>query len=98
LLAFLAGHATPSAGGTATLLRGLGGGPGLRHMGGMSRPGLAALTGLVGFLLYVGAVVALADHVLPLHWLVQLVYFVVAGIAWVWPAKALMVWGAGGRR
>lgn len=62
----------------------------------MSRIAVAGITGILGFLLYVGAVVALADHVLPLHWLVQLAYFVVVGIAWAWPAKRLMIWGAGG--
>ena len=62
----------------------------------MSRIALAGIAGILGFLLYVGAVVALADHVLPLHWMVQLLYFVIVGIAWAWPAKWLMVWGAGG--
>ncbi len=62
----------------------------------MSRIAVAGIAGILGFLLYVGVVVAMADHVLPLHWLVQLLYFVVVGIAWAWPAKWLMVWGAGG--
>lgn len=61
----------------------------------MSRPGIAVILGVTGFLAYVGVVVALADHVLHLHWLVQLAYFVTAGIAWVWPARVLMFWGAG---
>ncbi len=63
-------------------------------MRGMSRTTLALLGGLLGFLLYVMVVVALADHVLELHWLVQLVYFIIAGIAWAWPAKWLMFWAA----
>jgi hypothetical protein len=62
--------------------------------GGMSRTAIAVPLGLLGFLLYVGAVVALADHVLALHWAVQVVYFVLAGIAWVWPAQRLMYWAA----
>jgi purine nucleoside permease len=60
----------------------------------MPRPIFALLVGLLGFALYIGAVVALADHVLPLHWLVQAAYFLVAGIAWVPPARALMFWAA----
>jgi hypothetical protein len=60
----------------------------------MSRPLIAAFAGVSGFLLYVGVVVALADAVLQLHWLVQFAYFAVAGIAWVWPARALMFWAA----
>ncbi len=65
------------------------------HMRGMSRPAIAAVVGILGFLAYVAVAVALADHVVPLHWIVQLAYFVVAGVAWVWPARVLMFWGAG---
>jgi len=61
----------------------------------MSRPIIALLAGILGFALYVGVVVALADIVLSLHWVVQLAYFIVAGLAWVPPAKRLMFWGAG---
>jgi hypothetical protein len=63
----------------------------------MSRIPVAAVVGLLGFVLYVMAVVALADHVLRLHWLVQVAYFTAAGVAWAWPAKALMYWAARGR-
>jgi hypothetical protein len=61
----------------------------------MSRVLIALLAGVFGFVLYVGVVVLLADWVLQLHWTVQLVYFVVAGLAWVPPARRLMFWGAG---
>lgn len=60
----------------------------------MSRTTIAVPLGLIGFLLYVGAAVALADHVLSLHWTVQTLYFVAAGIAWVWPAQRLVYWAA----
>lgn len=60
----------------------------------MSRTAIAVPLGLLGFLLYVGAAVALADHVLAMHWTVQAVYFVVAGVAWAWPAQRLMYWAA----
>jgi hypothetical protein len=59
-----------------------------------ARTAFALPIGLVGFLLYVGAVVALADHVLALHWAMQAAYFVVAGVLWTWPARALMRWAA----
>ena len=62
----------------------------------MSRPLIALVAGLLGFLFYVGLVVALADHVLALHWAAQLLYFIVAGVAWAWPARALMFWAARG--
>jgi len=64
----------------------------------MSRPLLAFLIGIVGFVFYILAVVALGDHVVLAHWTLQLVYYVVAGIIWVWPAKWLILWGAGGRK
>lgn len=60
----------------------------------MSRTAIAVPLGLLGFLLYVGAVVALADRVLEMHWTVQTAYFVVAGVAWAWPAQRLMYWAA----
>lgn len=60
----------------------------------MPRPLLALLAGSLGFLLYVAVVVLVADWVLHWHWLVQLAYFLVAGIAWVPPARALMFWAA----
>ncbi|WP_424135233.1 DUF2842 domain-containing protein [Roseomonas chloroacetimidivorans] len=60
----------------------------------MSRVPVAVTAGILGFLLYIGAVVALADVVLRLHWTVQAVYFAVVGIAWVWPVSRLMYWAA----
>lgn len=61
----------------------------------MTRPIIALLTGLVGFAAYVALVVVLADFVLDLHWVLQLAYFLVAGIAWAPAARRLMFWGAG---
>ena len=61
----------------------------------MPRTAIAVPLGLLGFLLYVGAAVALADRVLSMHWAVQAAYFVVAGVAWAWPAQRLMYWAAG---
>lgn len=60
------------------------------------RTAIALVAGIGGFLLYVMAVVALADHVIGLHWTVQALYYVIAGIAWAWPARALMFWAARG--
>ncbi len=60
----------------------------------MSRTPLASLIGILGFFAYIAAVVVLADVVLRQHWTVQLVYFIAAGILWVWPAKWLMFWAA----
>ncbi|MDB5372195.1 MAG: hypothetical protein JWP04_837 [Belnapia sp.] len=76
---------------------GLGGRTGLGHVRGMSRIAIAAPLGILGFFAYVALVVALADHVLALHWVVQAVFFLVAGIVWAFPAKWLMFWAAGQR-
>ena len=64
---------------------------------GMSRTALALPLGLLGFAFYVGAVVALADRVIGTHWALEMLYFLVAGIAWAFPARWLMLW-AGGKR
>lgn len=74
--------------------RGLAGGAAGGRCGAMSRPAIAALAGIAGFILYVLAVLQVADLLRGAHWAVELVFFAVAGVAWVWPAKRLMVWGA----
>jgi hypothetical protein len=63
----------------------------------MSRSAIAALAGIAGFLLYVVVVVLVADHVMALHWTIEFVFFAVAGIAWVWPAKWLIAWAVRAR-
>jgi hypothetical protein len=40
-------------------------------------------------------VTALADPLVGAHWLLQLLVYTVAGIAWVFPMVRLMRWGAG---
>lgn len=60
----------------------------------MSKPMLAGLLGVIGFLLYVAVVIILADHILGTHWALEFIYFALAGIVWVWPAKALIIWAA----
>ena len=59
---------------------------------------VASIGGVLGFLLYVAAVMVVADHVLGWHWLLQVPFFAAAGIAWVWPAKWLMIWAANPQR
>lgn len=58
----------------------------------MSRTTLAVPLGLFGFLLYLGAAAALADHVIGRHWALQALYYLVAGTVWVVPARALLLW------
>ena len=61
----------------------------------MNRTAIALPLGLIGFLLYVGLVLALADWVLVQHWALQLAFFIVAGVGWAFPVKRLMFWAAG---
>jgi hypothetical protein len=60
----------------------------------MPRPLIAVLVGLVGFAAYIAAAVTLADPLLHGPWPVQTLYFLVAGVAWVFPARWLMIWAA----
>lgn len=45
----------------------------------------------VALLLYFGVVVSLADR-LPSFWLVQLIYFIVTGLAWAIPTIPFIRW------
>jgi hypothetical protein len=60
----------------------------------MSRTLIAVPVGLLGFFLYIAAVLALADLV-PAHWLPQTLFYLVAGLGWVPPTRWLMFWAAG---
>jgi hypothetical protein len=53
--------------------------------------------GLIGVLAYITAAVALADHVLALHWSIQAIYFLVAGLAWAMPIRWLILWAGHAR-
>jgi len=64
----------------------------------MSRVLIALFSGLVFFLVYVVAAMTVADRITGLNWIVQLVYFAIAGSLWVFPVWGLMVWAARGRR
>jgi len=56
---------------------------------------VAFLIGTLGFIAYIAVVVVLGDYVIGHHWTIQLIYYVVAGMIWVVPAKKLIIWGAG---
>ena len=60
----------------------------------MPRTAIALAVGLPGFVAYVVAAVTLADRVAPLHWAIQALYFLVAGMLWALPAYWLIVWAA----
>jgi hypothetical protein len=58
----------------------------------MSRPQIAVPLGLLGFFCYIVAVMNLADLVLERSLVLQVPFFLVAGIAWAWPAHKLILW------
>ena len=58
----------------------------------MTRSRLATLAGLIFVAVYFAVVLMLADALSPMQWAVQFAYFVVAGIAWVWPVLLLIKW------
>jgi hypothetical protein len=62
-----------------------------RHM---PRIPIAVLAFLVGFSLYVAAAIVLADRLSGVNWLVQALYFLVAGVLWTLPTRWLMFWAA----
>lgn len=59
------------------------------------RPVVAVPLGLAGVLAYIVGAVTLADHLAGLHWALQALYFVAAGVLWVLPVHFLMLWAAG---
>ena len=62
----------------------------------MSRPFAAAVAGVAFIAVYIVAAITLPD-VLPGNWVIQAVYFLVAGVVWVIPIRWLMLWSVGKR-
>jgi hypothetical protein len=60
----------------------------------MSRVPLAALAICLLVIFWISAAAVLADYVRPLHWAIQAIYYPIAGFAWVFPVRWLMLWGA----
>jgi len=58
----------------------------------MQRPPIAVVAGLLGFAVYLAAAMIVADLILGQHWLIQSLYFVIAGTLWVIPIRWLMYW------
>ncbi len=58
----------------------------------MSRKPIAVLGGCVFILVYIIAVITLPDHVGPIHWALQALYWAIAGSVWVFPIRWIMLW------
>jgi hypothetical protein len=60
----------------------------------MPRIPIAALAICVFVIAWIAGATILADQVRPLHWTIQAIYYPIAGFAWVFPVRWLMLWGA----
>ncbi len=60
----------------------------------MPRVPIATVAVLLVVIAWIAAATLLADYVRPLHWAIQIVYYALAGFAWVFPVRWLMLWGA----
>ena len=58
----------------------------------MSRVPIAAAAGLAGFVVYVVAATMIGGALETSNVVVQALYYVVAGVAWVVPVRWLMLW------
>ncbi|MGD8325848.1 MAG: DUF2842 domain-containing protein [Sphingomonadales bacterium] len=62
----------------------------------MTRPSPRSLIGLIIFLvglaLYVGAVAWLADFLGDMPMFLEILFYAIAGIAWIVPVRSLMKW------
>jgi len=58
----------------------------------MSRVPVAAVAGLAGFVVYVVAATMLGGALESSNGVIQALYYVVAGVAWVAPVRWLMLW------
>jgi hypothetical protein len=47
---------------------------------------------ILGLSLYALLVMAVATRLLPDHWAAQMVFYAVAGVAWIFPAARLTGW------
>ena len=61
-----------------------------------SRPLAATLMGIAFVLAYIIVAITL-PAVLPHQWVFEAVYFLVAGVVWVFPVRWLMLWSVGKR-
>lgn len=59
-------------------------------MNSRSRRVLGLFIIMAGLALYCILVMRLAVLILPIHWLVDLIFYAVAGIAWIFPAYWIM--------
>jgi hypothetical protein len=55
---------------------------------------IAGIGIIIGLFFYVLVCLWLAVDVLPQHWLMELIFYPIAGFAWIWPAAWVTRWSA----
>ena len=58
------------------------------------RNAVGILVLVLGLIVYALAAMVAGATLVPEHWLLQLLFFVVAGLVWLWPARHLLRWMA----
>lgn len=62
----------------------------------MTKPSYRSLVGLIvfliGLLIYVGGVAWLAEIIGDMHMLLEILFYFIAGVLWIIPARSLMKW------
>ena len=58
------------------------------------RNALGILALVLGLIVYALAAMVAGATLVPEHWLLQLLFFVIAGLVWLWPARPLLRWMA----
>lgn len=61
------------------------------HMPTRQRKLILVLLFVPFLVIYTGLVLVIADHI-PSNWLIQLVFYVVAGTLWAFPLKPILKW------
>lgn len=58
-----------------------------------ARRAMAMALLILWIIFYCGLAVRLGEWLLPVHWTVDLAFYIVAGIAWIFPVRSLLRWG-----
>jgi hypothetical protein len=63
----------------------------------ISRTPAATLAGVAFVLAYIALAVIVPERLPRMHWLIEALYWCLAGILWVFPIRWLMLWAVGKR-
>ena len=58
----------------------------------MSRSSIATVAGVLFIFAYIAAAITIPDLTGRMHWTIEAVYWLLAGVVWVLPIRWLMLW------